>query len=90
MRIQHIFQTKRDCNPLRLRESAPTCRLVCRLGHKDGVLVLCPPVDVVDVVSPVVGVVYPLPPERKLVLVTVLRPLLLDPGQPRVEPVRGA
>ena len=57
-----------------------TCGLVSGLGHKHGVLVLRPPVDVVDIVGPVVGVVYPLPPKGKLVLVAVLRPLLLDPG----------
>ena len=66
----------------------PTCRLVGGLGHKDGVLVLRAPVDVVDVVGPVMRVVDPLPPEGKLVLLAVLRPLLLDARQPRVKPVR--
>ena len=44
----------------------------------------------VDVVRPIVRVVYPLPAEGELVLLAVLGPLLLDPGQPRVQPVRGA
>ena len=55
----------------------PTCRLVGGLGHKDGVLVLRAPVDVVDVVGPVVRVVYPLPTERELALVAVFGTLLL-------------
>ena len=68
----------------------PTGALVRGLCHQDGVLVLGPPVDVVDVVGAVVRVVYPLPAEGELALVTVFRSLLLHSGQARVEPVRGA
>ena len=56
----------------------------------DRVLVLGAPVDVVDVVGAVRGVVYPLPAVRQLVHVTVFQRLLLDERQPRVQPVRGA
>ena len=65
-----------------------TTTLVLSLGHKDGILVLCPPVHMVDVVGPIVGVVYPLP--GQLALVTVLRPLLLHPGESRIQPVGGS
>ena len=67
-----------------------TSRLVGSLGNEDRVLVLRPSVDVVNVVGAVVGVVDPLPAEGQLPLVAVLGPLLLHPGQPWVEPVRGA
>ena len=67
-----------------------TSRLVGSLGNEDGVLVLRPPVDVVDVVGAVVGVIDPLPAEGQLPLVAVLWPLLLHPGQSGVQPVRGA
>ena len=66
-----------------------TSRLVGSLGNEDRVLVLRPPVDVVNVVGAVVGVVDPLPAEGQLPLVAVLWPLLLHPGQPGVQPVRG-
>ena len=67
-----------------------TARLIGRLGYEDRVLVLSLPVDVVDVVGPVVRVVYPLPPEGQLVLLAVLGSLLLHPGESRVQPVRGS
>ena len=44
----------------------------------------------VDVVGAVVRVVDALPPERQLVVVALLGPLLLHPRQPRVQPVRRA
>ena len=63
--------------------------MIGSFGDQDRVLVLSLPVDVVDVVGPVVRVVYPLPPEGQLVLLAVLGSLLLYPGQSRVQPVRG-
>ena len=67
-----------------------TSGLVGGLGHQHRVLVLRPPVDVVDVVGAVVRVVDPLPAEGQLPLVAVLRPLLLHARQPGVQPVGGA
>ena len=67
-----------------------TSRLVGSLCNEDRVLVLCPSVDVVDVVGAVVGIVDPLPAKRQLALVAVLRSLLLHSGQSGVQPVRGA
>ena len=63
--------------------------LIGGLGNQHGVLVLGLPVDVVDVVGPVVRVVDPLPAEGQLVLLAVLGALLLDPGESGVQPVRG-
>ena len=42
----------------------------------------------VDVVGAVVRVVDALPPERQLVVLALLGPLLLHARQPRVQPVR--
>ena len=67
-----------------------TTTLVLSLGHKNRILVLCPPIHMVDVVGPIVGVVYPLPAKGQLALVTVLRPLLLHPGESRIQPVGGS
>jgi len=54
--------------------------LIGSFGNEDGVLVLCPAVDVVDEVGAVVGVVDPFPAEGQLVVAAVLRPRLLNPG----------
>ena len=35
-------------------------------------------------------VIYPLPPKGQFALVTVFRPLLLYPGESRIQPVRGS
>ena len=67
-----------------------TATLVLSLGNKDGILVLCPPVHMVNIVGPIVGVVYPLPSKGQLPLVAVFRPLLLHPGESRIQPVRGS
>ena len=67
-----------------------TTTLVLSLGHKNRILVLCPPIHMVNVVGPIVGVVYPLPAKGQLALVTVLRPLLLHPGESRIQPVGGS
>ena len=61
--------------------------MIGRLGYEDRVLVLSLPVDVVDVISPVVRVVYPLPTEWQLVLLAVLGSLLLNPGESRIQPM---
>ena len=67
-----------------------TCALIGGFGDENGVLVLGPSVDVVDEVGPVVRVVDPLPAEGQLVVAAIFGSGFLDPGQPRVEPVRGA
>ena len=59
------------------------------LGLDDGVLVLGPPVHVVDVIGPIVGIVYPLPTEGQLVVVALFQFLLLHPFQSGVQPGRG-
>ncbi len=60
------------------------------LGHQHGVLVLRPPVYVVDVVGAVVRVVDALPAEGQLVLLALFGAPLADARQARVQPVRGA
>ena len=57
-----------------------TCTLIDCFRHQDWVLVLSPSVDMVDVVGTIVGVVYPLPAEGQLILITIFRSLFLNSG----------
>ena len=66
-----------QCGTLWYLVSKLTSRLVGSLGDEDGVLILRPSVDVVDVVGPVVRVVDSLPTERELAFVAVFGTLLL-------------
>ncbi len=62
--------------------------LINSLGDEDGILVLGPPIHVIDVVSSVVRIVDSLPTEGQLILVALFGSALLNARQSGVEPMR--
>jgi len=60
------------------------------LGLQHRVLVLCPPVHMVDKVHPVHGILYLFPSIWQLILAAILKRLLLILRKPRIQPVGGS
>ena len=64
-----------------------TCTLICSLSDKHGVLILCSPIDMVNKVSSIMGVINPFPAKRKFVIWAFFGSFLLYPRQSRIQPM---
>ena len=72
---------------LRSVELLHTCTLICSLSDKHGVLILCSPIDMVNKVSSIMGVINSFPAKRKFVIWAFFGSFLLYPRQSRIQPM---